>query len=94
MSISASSRYANNVTTMITDASGVSRLTITPQQPRANTLSVVDYTWGATDRVDTLAARMYGDETMWWVIAQGNPQIFDWTLIPAGTRIRIPNAIG
>lgn len=94
MMISPSSRYANATTTVITDTEGASRQTIIQQSPSSQSLTVVNYSWGATDRIDLLAALAYGDETMWWVIANANPEILDWTQITPGTVVRVPNGVG
>lgn len=53
--------------------------------------SVVDYTWSEYDRIDLLAGQVFGDETMWWVIAQVNPEIMTWDDIPPGTVVRVPS---
>lgn len=43
------------------------------------------------DRFDVLAAAYYNDSTLWWVIANANPDIDRSTLnITAGVQIRIP----
>ena len=43
------------------------------------------------DRYDLLALNYYGDSSLWWVIASGNPNIDLMTLvIPEGVQIRIP----
>lgn len=62
-----------------------------PRTSSSRTVTVTDYAWRAGDRVDTIAARTFGDETLWWVLADANPQILDWTGIPAGTVVRIPS---
>ena len=41
------------------------------------------------DRLDAIAYRVYGDSTLWWIIAEANG-LKDSFYIPAGTRIRIP----
>lgn len=74
----------------LTGTDGVTRQTIMPRTPNSRSLVVTDYTWHAGDRVDLLAARAYGDETLWWVMADANPQILDWTSISAGTIVRLP----
>lgn len=93
MTIQAGSRYATATVDAVTDTSGVTRQTIFPQHRVSRTYTVVDYVWTADDRPDLLAGRMYGDETMWWVIAQANPQILDWTHLEPGTVVRVPNDV-
>lgn len=41
------------------------------------------------DRLDSIAARVYGDSTLWWVVAEANG-LNDSFYIPPGTRLRIP----
>lgn len=41
------------------------------------------------ERLDTLAARYYGDEELWWVIAMAN-RIADPFALTPGTRLRVP----
>jgi hypothetical protein len=48
------------------------------------------YLWKSTDRPDTVAFAFYGDPTLWWHIADGNPQILDWSEVAAGTVVRVP----
>ena len=43
------------------------------------------------DRYDLLALNYYGDSSLWWVIAAGNPNVDLMTLVlPEGVQIRIP----
>lgn len=45
-----------------------------------------------TDYLDTLAKRYYGDQTLWWVIAQANG-IKATLKAPTGRQLRIPRDI-
>lgn len=91
MTISAASRYASSTVTAVTAPDGITRQTIMPQTPVSRNLVVTDYTWREGDRVDLLAARAYGDETLWWVLGSANPEILDWTSVTPGTVVRIPS---
>ena len=43
------------------------------------------------DRYDLLALNFYGDSSLWWIIAAGNPNVDLMTLVlPEGVQIRIP----
>ena len=43
------------------------------------------------DRYDLLALNYYGDSSLWWIIAAGNPNVDLMTLVlPEGVQIRIP----
>jgi len=44
------------------------------------------------DRLDSLAHRVYGDSTLWWVIASANG-ISDSFFITPGTKLRVPTDI-
>ena len=43
----------------------------------------------AVDRLDTLAARYYGDSQLWWMIADANGESDPDELLVPGRRIRI-----
>lgn len=92
--ISASSRYTRNTITPVTGADGVTRLTILPLTPADAAYQVQYYSWGAHDRVDLVARRFYGAESLWWLFADANPQITTWLFVPVGTVIRIPRRSG
>lgn len=53
-------------------------------------LSYIEYLWEDGDRVDQIAARFLSYPDKWWIIAEMNPQVNDFTQVPVGTRIRIP----
>lgn len=53
-------------------------------------VNYVDYTWKQGDRIDSIAAEFFLFPTRWWIIAEFNPKITDWTNITPGTNIRIP----
>lgn len=46
------------------------------------------------DRIDLLAAKYYGDVTLWWMICDANPELIDWMWLPSGIMLRIPNVLG
>jgi nucleoid-associated protein YgaU len=43
-------------------------------------------------RLDQVAFRMFGDATLWWAIADANPDVLWFDEIPPGTLLRIPSA--
>lgn len=90
MLISRTSRYQRNLISLVDDRNGTSRQYIVHRQPVAMVLQVNDYLWRQDDRVDSLAASFYGSESSWWMIAEANPAVLDWSTVPAGTRIRVP----
>lgn len=89
--ITTDSRYAAATVAPVTDASGVTRLTIIPPEPADETFIVQYYTWAEHDRIDTVAFRFYHSERLWWLFARANPEILDWSSVKSGTVIRIPS---
>jgi len=43
------------------------------------------------ERLDQIAATYYKNPEFWWLIPEFNPQITDFTNIPVGTVLKIPN---
>lgn len=52
-------------------------------------VNTVDHIFRASDRLDIIAHRYYGDEDYWWIIALAN-RIMDPFTIEIGRRLRIP----
>lgn len=44
------------------------------------------------DRLDTLAARYYGDASKWWIIAKANNLVNGTFFLKGGTQLVIPSA--
>lgn len=91
MTISADSRYAQ---------SSISTFTVNGQPRQAIVAGqqvpfVVTYTYHqvlANERIDQIAYTYYADATRWWVIADANPEILDFSSLQAGYLLRVPNA--
>lgn len=84
-------RYANSSVVKIAQPDGSTRFTIVPSTPTP--YWVFDFTFyqvSSADRMDKIAFHIYGDGSMWWHIADANPEILDWWDVPAGTILRIP----
>jgi phage tail protein X len=92
MTVQAGSRYHDSPI-LILSVNDIHRqvIGIGPQEPYAFIFQSYQVT--GTDRLDTLAFDFYGDETKWYAIADANPEVLDWTNMPVGTIIRIPNLI-
>ena len=90
MTVQSGSRYAQS-TVVILDVNDIPRNVIvgSPQEPYV--FNYESYQTDASDRPDTLAYDFYGDPSLWWMIADANPEIMDWGSVPAGTIIRVPN---
>lgn len=48
------------------------------------------YTTGYGERLDRIAARLYGDPTRWWEIADINPEVSYPGYLPPGSVLRVP----
>lgn len=69
--------------------------TIFPSTPAArhgnHPVSFVDYIPTQGIRIDVLAFRVYGRATLWWLIADANPEImYPENILSPGVFIRIP----
>lgn len=90
MTIYANSRYANQPVKILPNADG----TYSPTVFRSAvglppTFLHVEFRMG--DRFDSLAYHYYGDSTLYWLIADANPEIFfPGGLVAPRTIIRIP----
>ncbi|KJK55521.1 hypothetical protein [Saccharothrix sp. ST-888] len=91
--ISRTSRYQTNALATFVDRHGNAQIGIVYQPPTAQRLTVRDYRWRDSDRVDTVAYRYYQAEDAWWMYARANPQILDWTRPSAGTAVMIPSGM-
>lgn len=92
MAIAAGSRYQAGTVQRIMDASGVYRPTILMPDRGERRFNYTGYMVRDDDRIDLLAYQFYGDSTMWWFIAEANPEIMNWSNLTAGTVLRIPSA--
>ncbi|MFC4498534.1 MULTISPECIES: hypothetical protein [Streptomyces] len=93
MAISRTSRYQRNETALVPDRNGQLQLTVMQRLPVDQSLRVSDYRWRAAERVDAVAAQYYGSETSWWMYAEANPRVLDWTQPPAGLQIMVPRGV-
>lgn len=90
--ITADSRYVTATITTATGPDEETRQEMRVAFPRSRMIRYTYYRVIAGDRVDTLAKRMFGRPTLWWMIADANPEILDWMDLTPGTVLRIPNA--
>jgi nucleoid-associated protein YgaU len=87
--IFANSRYAASQVIALDKDGQVVNVIIQGQQT-AQTFSYVSHVLTTLDRLDNLSSQYFGDPTQWWVIANANPEIIDWTALTPGTIIRVP----
>jgi len=88
--ISAASRYADStVATLVKDGQDVA--VIVPSAQVAYSFSFTHHTVVTGDRADSIAYQYYTDPTLWWRIADANPEILWWDDLAPGTVLRIPS---
>ncbi|MFB7311713.1 hypothetical protein [Streptomyces sp. NPDC056192] len=93
MAISRTSRYQRNETALVPDRNGQLQLAVMPRRPADQSLRVSDYRWRAHERVDSVAAEYYGSESSWWMYAEANPRVLDWTQPPVALQIMVPRGL-
>jgi nucleoid-associated protein YgaU len=54
-------------------------------------LSYWEHQYVQGERLDQIASKYYQNPKSWWLIAEYNPQIVNFTTITPGTILRIPN---
>ena len=64
-----------------------------PIEAEENNISFHKHYWSPDDKFYALAARYYGDSTLWWVIAQFNKKPTEQHIKP-GESIKIPFPLG
>jgi nucleoid-associated protein YgaU len=92
--ISANSRYANSTLVPATNLDGNDILAVTFNEPVNTVIQYQNYVVTGSDTIDGLAYKIFGDGTLWWAIANLNPEILDFSAITTGQTIRIPVVTG
>lgn len=92
MTVQAGSRYLDSPI-IVLNVGGKNRQVIGVGPQSAYAFTFQNYQVTGADRPDTLAFDFYGDETKWFAIADANPEILDWSVMPVGKIIRIPNLV-
>lgn len=90
MTIFVGSRYANQPVLRVKGSDGITRPTVY-RAPQQQAQRFLHYQVVFGDRFDLLAYRYYGDPTLWWLIADANPEVFYPDLV-TGSVIRIPQS--
>jgi hypothetical protein len=86
------SRYINTPIVDLT-INGQTRQVLVPSPQTNYSFTYTAYMVTGEDRIDTIANDFYGDPTLWFHIAQGNPEILNWSNLPPGSIIRIPGIL-
>lgn len=84
------SRYANGRVFRAHDSRSNTYQTTVRRVFPSESADYYTYTWVEGDRVDSVAAKLYGSASEWWRIMDLNPEITDPLNIAPGTVIRVP----
>lgn len=84
------SRYANSSLATV-DKDGTDVAVIVPSTAGSYSFSYILHQVVQHERIDTIAYQYYTDATLWWRIAQANPEILFWDNLTPGIVIRIPS---
>lgn len=87
--ITTNSRYVNSAVLLVEDSSGVMHPTVYRAAPTMPS-QFLHYQVVYGDRMDVLANTYFGDPTLWWLIADANPEVFYPMQLVPGSIIRIP----
>jgi len=89
--IAVSSRYNDSKVDVVDDPiRGVHQSVNKPLPDASSTFRFTFHQAVAGETIDGLAATFYGDGRRWWVLADANPEILDWSELLPGTVIRVP----
>lgn len=83
------SRYTDSAVATVSKGSA-NVAVIVPSAQKSYSFGYANHQVAVGERIDTIAYQYYTDATMWWKIADANPEIMVWDDIPVGTIIRIP----
>lgn len=83
------SRYADSTVAAV-DKGGTNVAVIVPGAQNAYSFSYVGHTVTIGERIDGIAFQYYNDATLWWRIADANPEMLWWDGLEPGTILRIP----
>lgn len=89
--ITQNSRYVKAAVTVVEDRHGKHQ-SVTVPEPQASTFNFTYYQTEYDDTPYWIAHVILGDGRLWWMVADANPEILDWSFLEPGTIIRIPNA--
>lgn len=88
--ISSNSRYATSVLVAANNLDNEDILAITFTEPVNTPIQFQYHTVTGADTIDRIAYQIFGDGTLWWVIANLNPEILDFSTLTVGYRLRVP----
>lgn len=90
MSVNSTSRYTTAEVLTVDDPMRGKHQALAVPAPGVRQFNFTFYQVVEGDTVDNLAYRFFDKGQLWWLIADANPEILDWTTLKAGTVLRVP----
>jgi hypothetical protein len=91
MAIVSGSRYSDSVVDYFTKQEyGVATPVVIYKFDSLESVSFFTHIYGTGETLHALSQRYFRRPDLWWIIAEYNPEIPDFTNIAAGTIMRIP----
>ena len=92
MSIFKGSRYEYSAIDYVSTSSGKPAYPIVFYEfTPLSTITFFYHAYVQGERLDEIAQTYYKNPLFWWIIAEYNPEVLDFTAITPGTNLRIPN---
>jgi len=92
MTIYKGSRYEYSTVDFVsTTVNGDANPIVYYQLTKLPKITYTEHVYTQGERLDQLAYKYYKNPEYWWIIPEFNPEISDFTNIPTGTVIKIPN---
>jgi hypothetical protein len=88
--ITSNSRYAKSTVVTGTNLDGNDILVVLFSQPTDVSFKFKYHQVTNNDHVDVLAYNYFSDPRLWWLIANANPEITNWSRLVPGSLLRIP----
>lgn len=83
------SRYQNSpVVTVVKGSQDVS--VIVPSEQVPFSFNYISHMVAQGDRIDNISFQYYGDPTLWWRVADANPEVMYYDSLVTGSILRIP----
>ena len=83
------SRYSDSSLATVPKGSGQAAV-IVPSAQKPYSFTFISHTVAVGERIETIAYQYYRDATLWWRIADANPEMLWWDNLAPGTVLRIP----
>lgn len=92
MTVYLDSRYSQDTVVRVLSDDGLRHPTVFRRSPPDLRFNYDEHLVVDGDRLDVLAYKAYGDDGLWWLIAEANPELDVVEPLPPGFLLRVPRA--